>query len=372
MKRNGINLLLFLLTILFAMPSQGPAQQDNIRAEGLSIKQGLSQNTVNSILQDKNGFLWFATQDGLNRYDGYDFTVFQADPDVPGGLNKSFTLTLLEDNKGIIWIGTYGGGLNRLDPTTGAFKHYMKEPRKKNGNGNSGKKENKKEGNKENKNETNDNSQRAAERYINGNSVSNIVQDPFGILWVGTWDGVLNRFDPQKELFTHYPLAMGGQKKDGDRAILSMCMGAGRLLWIGTRGGLYRFDPDTERYTFFPLPTGDKSKGKSFPILALVRDTDGHLWIGTDGNGLFRLNPAGRIVAHFRREPGKTGGIQDNAITALFQDQQGLMWIGTRETGLYRLDWKKKTLSLFNDEATISGGPRLTYIFSLFTRTVGA
>ena len=99
-----------------------------LRFERLTLEDGLSQNTVFAVLQDHQGFLWVATQDGLDRYDGYNFTVFKNDPQNDNSLSLSSIISLFEDRKGMLWIGTWGGGLNRYDPETGTFTRYQSEP----------------------------------------------------------------------------------------------------------------------------------------------------------------------------------------------------------------------------------------------------
>ena len=89
-----------------------------LRFDHISIEQGLSQSSVRVIFQDSRGFMWFGTEDGLNRYDGYNFKTFKPDPDVPASLSDRYITAILEDHEGYIWIGTRLGGLNRYDPRT--------------------------------------------------------------------------------------------------------------------------------------------------------------------------------------------------------------------------------------------------------------
>jgi len=100
---------------------QGHAQHNDVRFEQLSVEQGLSQSSVFSIVQDRSGFLWFGTQDGLNRYDGYHFSLFQHDPDDPTSLSSNNIRTLFVDKSGTLWIGT-DQGLNQFDDQTGQFE----------------------------------------------------------------------------------------------------------------------------------------------------------------------------------------------------------------------------------------------------------
>src|SRR5665648_232766 len=107
-----------------------------IRFEHISLDQGLSQSVVLAILQDHQGFMWFGTQDGLNRYDGYEFIVYKHDPSDPNSISNSFVQALYEDVNGIIWIGSFGGGLNRFDPRTEKFSAYYPDNDSDGGGGN--------------------------------------------------------------------------------------------------------------------------------------------------------------------------------------------------------------------------------------------
>ena len=108
-----------------APANQAQKLEDNgIWFEQISLEQGLSQSVVLSILQDSRGFMWFATQDGLNRYDGHEFVVYKHDSENPNSLSDNFVNALYEDPSGALWIGTNGGGLDRLDPGTGQFTHH--------------------------------------------------------------------------------------------------------------------------------------------------------------------------------------------------------------------------------------------------------
>src|SRR6266545_7105981 len=95
-----------------------------VQFEHLSIEDGLSQNAGLAIFQDSKGYLWIGSQDGLNRYDGYNFKIFKHDPDDPKSISNNSILAIAQDKDGYLWIGTWGGGLNRFDPTTETFVRY--------------------------------------------------------------------------------------------------------------------------------------------------------------------------------------------------------------------------------------------------------
>lgn len=163
-------IVLWVVTLLFLfLTSCLYAQKNNIRFKRISIEQGLSQVSVFCILQDKKGFMWFGTQDGLNRYDGYEFKIYRHDPQDTSTISDNLINSICEDSSGILWIGTNGGGLNRFDPIIGSFKRY--------------------------KHKKNDPSSFSNDR------VMSICEDNVGMIWIGTerHDGVRYLFSPIKK-----------------------------------------------------------------------------------------------------------------------------------------------------------------------------
>ena len=151
-----VNLLTFLISTL---------KSQNFEIEKFTTQKGLSQNTVNCILQDEKGFLWFGTEDGLNRFDGVKFTVFRNDPKNPNSISNSYILSIYEDSSGIIWIGTING-LNEFDRVKEKFIHYFHDKK---------------------------------EPYsLSNNFISSIYEDKEGNLWIGTQRG-LNKFDKKEK-----------------------------------------------------------------------------------------------------------------------------------------------------------------------------
>jgi len=116
-------------TWIVAAAGQDPAATvAPLRFSSISIEQGLSQSVVLVSYQDSQGYMWFGTQDGLNRYDGSEFTIFRPDPDDPSSLNDRMINDLIEDGQGALWVGTALGGLNRYDLRSGKFSHFYHDP----------------------------------------------------------------------------------------------------------------------------------------------------------------------------------------------------------------------------------------------------
>src|SRR5215211_7330448 len=124
-----------------------------LRFDHISIEHGLSQSSVQVIFQDHRGFLWFGTEDGLNRYDGYNFKIYKPDPDASNSLSDRWITSIVEDQEGYLWIAT-ANGLDLFERTTGNFKHYIYSPSQQEG--------------------------------ISGKSITALYEDSRGRFWVGT------------------------------------------------------------------------------------------------------------------------------------------------------------------------------------------
>ena len=189
----------------------------DIRFTHLSTEQGLSQSRVDHMLQDRRGFIWIGTYNGLNRYDGYRFKTYKPDPNNANSLGGLLVSALFEDRSGILWIGT-DQGLNRFDPATERFTHFRADP--DNPDGLSGYPE-------------------------------HITQDRDGMLWLATRNG-LDRLDPASGRFTHYrndPSDPHSLSSNDVRFVLEDRQGT---LWVATAAGIDAFDRRTGRVLRYP------------------------------------------------------------------------------------------------------------------------
>jgi len=173
----------------------------SLRFETISLEDGLSQSTVFCILQDSQGFMWFGTEDGLNKYDGYNFTVFKNNPEDPNSLGGKWIQTILEDDMGRLWIGTNEGGLNRFDRNLGHFIRYQNDP----GDPDS----------------------------LSDDDVTAIYQDSEGVLWIGTDGGGLDRFDQENERFIHFPHDPDDPNSLSSNEVTAIYKDQEGVLWIG-------------------------------------------------------------------------------------------------------------------------------------------
>lgn len=283
---------------------------NEIKFERLSIENGLSQTTVYCILQDKKGFLWIGTQDGLNKFDGYSFTVYKNDARNPHSLSANWIEALFEDQSGQLWIGT-DGGLNLFEPATETFKRFKNNP---------------------------DDS-----LSLSSNSILAIYEDRTGVLWIGTDKG-LDQFDRTTTTCKHYRHDPRNPRSLSDKAVSAIFEDRTGTLWFGTRGGFYnRFDRETETFTRFQPGTADNLKNW---VKSISEDRSGMLWIGTRG-GLLRVDQAKEMTTYFRNIPGNTNSLGSDDVWSVFEDRSNNLWIGTINGGLQYFDRATETFRHF-------------------------
>ncbi len=324
----------WLLLLSLFIHEKSDAQKNDLRFQHLSTQQGLSHNFVTSIWQDRDGFMWFGTANGLNKYDGYDFTTFQFDPKYPDHtLNNNIVTDVREDRAGQLWATTLGGGLHRVDKKSGEMTCYSVPPGLSNF----------------------------------WNALFNIYADSQGSLWIGSALGILH-FNPQTKQFTPYPMERVNRVIGTDTQ--------GRLLvHVKSQGQLYSLDPKSGRFEsktlHFPNGTSqDQQKvwrraasGRSFPLSfqtgatispsAILLDKSGTLWIGTSGSGLFRLDSKNGTETLSNYNP--QGEVHETIYEdGLYEDAEGFIWVAS-PSGLQRIDQKVDQVTTFQADPGVSG-----------------
>jgi ligand-binding sensor domain-containing protein len=288
-----------------------PRMNSSFRFEHLGTEDGLSQSVVNVIIQDKMGFMWFGTEDGLNRYDGYEIKTFRPDPDVPNSLTDRWITSLCEDSQGYLWIGTRQGGLNRYDPVNGQFTHYKNDPENA--------------------------------YSLSSNNVSSILHDNQGNLWIGTNEG-LNRLDLRSGRFHHYRANTYSKLSSDDISVLYQ--DSNDVIWVGTTdNGLNRYDGKTgtfKSYEYNPqtVVRGSPDETNSISnnnIRDVVEDHEGNLWIAT-ANGLNVFDPQLEVFFQYHYLRENQFSISDNNILSLFVDRLDGLWVGTRNGLDYHIE----------------------------------
>jgi len=301
--RDFIQTAVILLCV--AAPFSLAAQENiSMRFTRLSIENGLSQSTINDIIQDSRGFLWFATEDGLNRYDGYRFTVFKHKPGDSTSISNNSISCILEDKKGNLWIGTKGGGLNKFDRQTETFKRYRNVP--------------------------------GDSTSLSHDFVTALHQDFTGVILVGTQGG-LNIYRPSQDDFLRYRKNDRKNSLNGNW-ITSLYQDRNEILWIGTQdNGLNRFNRVTEEFTHYTNRPGDPGSLSDNWVVTVYEDKKGNLWVGTQGGGLNRFNRRTETFEHYRHRPGNPNSLGHDWVLTVFEDRYGELWVGTMN-GLSILD----------------------------------
>jgi len=410
----------------------GQALVSDLKFAHLTTNDGLSQGYVTAILQDRKGFMWFATRDGLNRYDGNGFVVYKNNPNDPGSLGSNFIQDLIEDDHGYLWIAT-NTGVNSFDPIAERFTRYIHEPNNPNS--------------------------------IGGAYVTSIARDSQGYLWFGTQDGGLDKFDPTAGTFFHYrndsdgqfvggitqvledsgrdmwfvgdrglfhlnrqsghitrpPATRNGLSADsmykdesgdlwmlthspivglmkydhserltkypldaGAAGVLASTMNGGSLngklvadgrkgLWVPSSDGLYYFDWGTERFTYrFQHDDTNRDSLDSNAIMSAYEDRSGVLWVGTENAGLNILNFQQEQFIHYRHRPSDSNSLSPGRVKAIYEGPDTVLWVGLFPRALDRLDRKTGQIIHYvpgpGKENTLGKG---TNVDSLYKDTAG-
>ncbi|MET3132150.1 signal transduction histidine kinase/ligand-binding sensor domain-containing protein/CheY-like chemotaxis protein [Oxalobacteraceae bacterium GrIS 1.11] len=297
-SRRLRDLLLLLCALLCAPAHSAPVR--TLRFEQLNVDQGLAQESVLAIVQDRQGFMWFGSQAGLSRYDGYRVLTYKNSRAEPDSLADNWVRVLHLDRAGRLWVGT-DGGLDRFDPSSHGFTHFTPQRAGKRGNG---------------------------DRHVRA-----IVDDGAGGLWLATADG-LQHFDPASGRFTLWQHQAGDATSLASDDVNALALdGAGRL-WLGTSAGLDMLAPGARRFEHHAIdPAAPVAKPGG--VQALLVDKGQNLWIGML-DGVQRWSLAGAGAPGQRRRFGAKEGIKASRIGNLYQDEDANIWIGSNAEGVYR------------------------------------
>jgi len=334
MQKLITSLLILSCAFCFAQPS-------TLYFRNLNTGNGLSQNKINCIIQDKRGFTWIGTDDGLNRYDGHRFQVFRHDPSNSATLSGNMITDLLEDKNEILWIATADGGLSRYDyrlPPDKQFQQFKHSP--------------------------------SDSTSIPVNIINALLEDASGDLWLATSGNGVLRFNKEKKTFSE-PI------RRKSRTCLDLAIDHKGIIWAGKQGGgltkidpatmkyeederyfdvyaklphmtvsslfrdsknnmwmgswdkvVYRVDPATQREDVFRKTEDPFSFPEDDP-LSFAEDKNEHIWIGGKYNGLYFYHPATGKFFNYRHDPSKEGSLAGNQVNCIFIDGSGIVWLGT-------------------------------------------
>ncbi|HLP18446.1 MAG TPA: two-component regulator propeller domain-containing protein [Bacteroidota bacterium] len=330
----------------------------------LSVKQGLSQNSVWTILHDKQGFFWFGTDDGLNKYDGYRFLVYRYNKNDSTTFNQNAVRALMQDRHGRIWIGT-SLGVSIYDPVTDHFSLIHSE-----GDGS---------------------------QALRSKQITSIVEDRSGAIWVGTYTTGLFRIDPAGKTHRHFTALPGNPGTLGSNVITALYVDKAGTLWVGTMGaGIFKYNPSTGTFTAYrndpkvkhslpdktvnsfyedtkgrfwvgtyahgivlfdrttgscrPYPSNDEAGPDALTVYAILEDPSGRILYGTFGAGLKILDPETGSTATWKNDIRDIRSLGGNEVLSLCRDEMNNLWIGTYTGGVSKYDANSEHFQVYRNE----------------------
>lgn len=287
--------LVALVFFIIMRPGSVAAVDEQYNFINIGSKEGLSSNIVNDILKDRYGYLWFSTDDGLNKFDGTHFTVYRKDPDRPGSIVSNDITDLYEDRKGNLWIGT-GVGLVCYNRKKDSFTDYSD---------------------------------------ITDFFVTSVCSDQSGNIWVAGYDGI-TILDPIKRRVL-CSTALSTLKK-GQRSkisgVLKLFNDSRGRIWIGTNNGIYLYQ-DKRALRYYSHDPQKQSSLTDNRVRAICEDSQGNIWFGTD-NGLSMFNAPAEGFMNYRNTSNPES-LNSDIIYTIAADTDGKLWVGTEE-GLTILD----------------------------------
>lgn len=352
-------LICILVCTIFLIEQTTSAQTVKLDFEHYNTDNGLPQNSVNYIMQDSHGFIWICTQDGLCRYDGYQFKTFRNDPNSKNTLSNNYVWHIVEDHEGIFWIATFGGGVNRLDPATEVFTHFKWEKEKPEsissnntfnildigediliGTNDGFCRMNKKTG--------------TAERYLTtpgnkddiaGNYVSSLVFYKPGIVWMKSDDG-LTQFDIRTGVI-RFITAKEITDEEIDLSRLLSIQTFDEDIFLVTRHRIL-MDSDSNSNFMSLLKQGSLGKFDNFTILGILPSKNGKYWINTN-KGLVLFDEQTGNSQYFNYNPSDPNSLANDNVLCTFRSRSGAIWIGSRG-GLDKLENEKPKFSLITKQ----------------------
>ncbi|MBN2697550.1 MAG: hypothetical protein JXR52_01885 [Bacteroidales bacterium] len=411
-KRPGLYLLLSL-----SLLSSADAQEQYVRFRRLTINDGLSVSSVYCIYQDSKGFMWFGTEDGLNRFDGKNITVYGATTEHHHILANKWIEIIYEDKGGMFWLGSRGG-LTRYNPRNGIFAPISHNPENESTLSNdtvtaiisdllntiwvgtSG---------GLNRINRNDNSVfriNPGESELKGltMAIHGLLNDRSGILWIATGEGLFS-YDPKSGLFFNerpgnlieantpvYCMARGTEElwiavpggiiamsadpsvaplfykpgfSEREPRVSGMHVDQRNGVWLKTNHGLYHFDRESQKTTKLVNTTRTTHSLMLNPVEPLVEDTEGNIWYGTFGNGLHKIDPSSFETVSYHNNPADPQSLSENSINCIFEDRSGAMWFGTFGAGISILDPGANKFTLFKNDPFNRNSLASSFIWSI-------
>ena len=384
----------------------------DIKFGKISVDQGLSQSSVSSIIQDSSGLMWFGTDDGLNKFDGHDFSIYKHNPEDANSISSNNIQSIFEDSKEQLWIGTTDGldlynrasndwqhypldqvqtiiedssgvlwvtsfaGLFRFEEgeKSGLVRHLLESTYalQEDSKGNLWvgtdqgliKLDEKREVIASYQHQTNE------ENSLIDNFVRAILEDSEGLLWIGTLGG-LNKFDSSAEIFTPFLHDEIDQFSISDDMVRTIYQDLSRVIWVGTDNGLNRYDPIRQGFLNYLYDADDPDSLSSDKIRSISQDRGGIIFIGTDAAGLNTIDVTQKSFELHQYEGRGRNRLNNNLVFSLFEDSSGILWIGTGGGGINRFDRSMDVFTHYQNDPQNPDSLSDDYVTSVFVDMEG-
>ena len=299
-----INIILILVCIFSCLKiSTSYANiRESFNFKNITIEDGLSQSTVETIYQDSKGYIWIGTNDGLDRYNGYEFKHYKHDKYDKNSIANNYIVDIIEDKNGYIWVSTIGG-LSRINPDKDEIKNYYS----KEDSGN-----------------------------LSNSNLWQILCTKDNRLIASTIDG-LNVYDKNKDKFTRILYKEGELPS---QYIYSLEEDINGHIWVGTDNGLVELDKDLNIVKSYQDAIGDSD------VYNVYDDSKGNIWVCTLDNGLFKINLDDNSVENYKNNNSKIS-IPSNNVRDIISDSEGKLWIAT-DKGLCTFDYEREEFITYN------------------------
>ncbi len=368
-----------LIFFLFIFSTTAFTQQ-KFNFEHISIPDGLSNTSVNDIIQDKYGFLWIATADGLNRYDGYNFKIYKNDPSDKNSLPNNSVFKSMIDHDGTLWVCT-AAGFSKYNLANETFKTFLPDSSRSNSS---------------------------------SNTIYNMVQDSKNRMWLLTNDGIFQFNKKTNEIKKQYT-------KDGNNKVVTVGITVALLetssgeiysnhnflglikynestglfetvnvdsknpdvfkqqvisnlyedktgkIWISSQNGFYNYNPLSKDFNEIKLFNKDPKPAFWTNMVGnIIQDENGFLWIGTSHYGIFRYNMKTNEIIPVDQSEFPNGVHNSDGFWYLYKDEFGILWIATQNNGLLKLDFQKEPFRLFTNPVDMANANKNLSILSIY------
>ena len=277
---------------------------ESINFNNITIEDGLSQSTVETMIQDSRGYIWIGTNDGLNRYNGYEFKQYKHDKYNTNSIINNYIVHIAEDKAGYIWVSTLNG-ISKINPDTDEIKNYYSD---------------------------------AANGNLSNNNIWQILCTNDNKIIVSTVDG-LNLYDEKEDKFVRI---LDKENELPSQYIYSVEEDMYNHIWIGTDKGLVELNEDLEIVERYENTIRDSE------IYNIYNDNKGNIWVCTLGNGVFKINLEDKSVHNYKKEENESS-IPSNNVKDILVDSKGMLWIAT-DKGICHFDYEKNKFTNYKKE----------------------